>query len=106
MEERLEDSWFGPKESKTYLPNHAFAVPLLLLQNSSRFIIAKSAFAYVHRTASADTTIKLMDYIFDKQDQFTEEVLLNYTLDNFLNELAALIASVTVIVLWFSEFPK
>jgi hypothetical protein len=38
-----------------------------------------------------------MDYIFDKQEQFTEEVLLNYTLDNFLNELAALIASVTVI---------
>lgn len=35
-----------------------------------------------------------MDYFFDKQEQFTEEVLLNFTLDNFLNELAAIVSTI------------
>ncbi len=42
-------------------------------------------FVYVQNHADATTTQKLVDYFFDRQDQFTEEVLIDYTLENFLN---------------------
>lgn len=60
-------------------------------------------FLYVQNHADAVTTQKLVDYFFDRQDQFTEEVLIDYTLDNFLNELAALVSAVTVITLLFRK---
>jgi hypothetical protein len=50
----------------------------------------------VQNNTDAATTQKLIDYLFDHQEQFTEELLLDYTLDNFLDQLAALAASVTV----------
>lgn len=53
-------------------------------------------FTFVQNNADATTTRKLIDYLFDYQDQFTEELLLEYTLDNFLNELAALVSAITV----------
>jgi hypothetical protein len=50
----------------------------------------------VQNNADASTARKLIDYLFEHQEQFSEEVLLDYTLDNFLNELATLVSSVAV----------
>lgn len=61
------------------------------------YVFYKQGFLYVQNNADATTTQKMVDYFFDHQDQFTEEILINYTLDNFLNELAALVASLTVL---------
>jgi hypothetical protein len=57
-----------------------------------------TGFTFVQNNADASTTRKLIDYLYDHQEQFTEELLLDYTLDNFLNELAALVSSVTVTI--------
>lgn len=43
------------------------------------------AFYHVQVNSNQDTAYKLMEYFFDQQSSFTEEVLLDYTLDNFLN---------------------
>jgi hypothetical protein len=60
----------------------------------------------VQNNTDAATTQKLIDYLFDHQEQFTEELLLDYTLDNFLDQLAALVASVTVSSLSFRKSTK
>ena len=57
----------------------------------------------MQNNADSTTTEKLIDYFFTHQEQFTEEVLLDYTLDNFLNELAALVASLTVNLISFRK---
>lgn len=49
----------------------------------------------MQNNADAATSQKLIDYLFDHQEQFTEELLLDYTLENFLDQLAALVSSVT-----------
>lgn len=60
----------------------------------------------MQNNADAATTQKLIDYLFDHQEQFTEELLLDYTLDNFLDQLAALVASVTVCINLFRKLTK
>jgi len=62
-------------------------------------IVIILGFTFVQNNADAAITQKLIDYLYDHQDQFTEELLLDYTLDNFLDQLAALVASVTVSII-------
>jgi hypothetical protein len=92
-----EDYRLRAKEHQIYLSNDPSSVPLLCIQDPPVYISSlNTGFAYVQNKSDATTTQKLVDYFFDHQDQFTEEVLIDYTLDNFLNELAALVASLTV----------
>jgi len=38
----------------------------------------------------------MISYFFDHQEQFSEETLMEYTISQFLDELSALVASLTV----------
>lgn len=51
---------------------------------------------YVQKTSTTDNALKVYEYFFDHQDQFTEEVLMEYTLSQFLDELSALVSSIAV----------
>jgi hypothetical protein len=41
----------------------------------------------------------MISYFFDHQEQFSEETLMEYTMSQFLDELSALVASLTVFIL-------
>ena len=40
---------------------------------------------YVQQTSSAETTLHMIDYFFEHQEQFTEEVLMEYSISQFLD---------------------
>jgi hypothetical protein len=73
------------------LPYHFYAFKIT--QGNS---IIYTAFMYVQKTSSAETALKLYDYLFDHYKQFSEEVLMDYTISQFLDELSALVSSIAV----------
>ena len=40
---------------------------------------------YVQKTSTEANALKVYDYFFDHQDQFAEEVLMEYTISQFLD---------------------
>ena len=51
---------------------------------------------YVQNHADPEVTLKMANYFFDHQEQFTEEVLMDYEMGKFLDELSNLVSNFAV----------